>query len=93
MWLQVEKRFANSSIISYRSRLKSFVRDIGDIPIETFTMEHIFKLKQVLHQRENSEVFIRVCLACIKGLLGYCKTQLSVQLCTSPISLYTNLVI
>jgi integrase/recombinase XerD len=80
MWLQVEKRFANSSVVSYRSRLKCFVRDIGDIPIEEFTMEHIFKLKQVLHQRENSEVFIGVCLACIKGLLGYCKTQLSVPL-------------
>ena len=37
MWLQVEKRFANSSVVSYRSRLKSFVGDIGDIPIEEFT--------------------------------------------------------
>jgi integrase/recombinase XerD len=80
MWLQVERRFAQSSIVSYRSRLKCFVRDVGDIPIEEFTMEHIFKLKQILYQRENSEVFIGVCLACIKGLLSYCKTQLSVPL-------------
>lgn len=81
MWLQVEKRFANSSVVSYRSRLKCFIRDVGDIPIEEFKMEHIFRLKQILHQRENSEVFIGVCLACIKGLLSYCKTQLSVPLC------------
>ena len=68
-WLQVERRFAQSSITSYRSRLKCFVRDVGDIPIEKFTMEHIFKLKQILYERNNSEVFIGVCLACIKGLL------------------------
>ncbi len=85
MWLQVEKRFAQSSVISYRSRLKSFVRDVGDIEIDKLSMEHIFQLKQVLYQRNNSEVFIGVCLACIKGLLCYCKTQLSV-----PLSINTN---
>lgn len=84
MWLQVEKRFASSSIVSYRSRLKCFVRDVGDIPIEQFTMEHIFKLKQVLYQRENSEVFIGVCLACLKGLLNYSKIQLLIPLKINP---------
>lgn len=43
-------------------------------------MEHIFKLKQILHERNNSEVFIGVCLACIKGLLLYSKNQLSTPL-------------
>ncbi len=84
MWLQVERRFAQSSIVSYRSRLKCFVRDVGDVPIEEFTMEHIFKLKQILHQRNNSEVFIGVCLAVIKGLLIYCKSNLSTPLRFSP---------
>ena len=84
MWLQVEKRFANSSVVSYRSRLKCFVRDVGDIEIDKFTMEHIFKLKQVLYQRENSEVFIGVCLACLKGLLKYSNTQLSIPLQINP---------
>lgn len=84
MWLQVEKRFAQSSIVSYRSRLKCFVRDVGDIEIKGFTMEHIFKLKQILHQRENSEVFIGVCLACIKGLLKYYRDQYSAQLQINP---------
>ncbi len=84
MWLQVEKRFAQSSIVSYRSRLKCFVRDVGDIVIEELTMEHIFRLKQILHQRDNSEVFIGVALACIKGLLNYCKTQLSIPLRINP---------
>lgn len=84
MWLQVERRFAQSSIISYRSRLKCFVRDVGDIEIEKFGMEHIFKLKQILHERNNSEVFIGVCLACIKGLLLYCKNQLSTPLRFDP---------
>ena len=83
-WLQVERRFAQSSIVSYRSRLKCFVRDVGDIPIEEFTMEHIFKLKQILYQRENSEVFIGVCLACIKGLLKYCKSNLNTPLQINP---------
>ncbi len=84
MWLQVERRFAQSSIISYRSRLKCFVRDIGDIPIEKFTMEHIFELKKILYERQNSEVFIGVTLSCIKGLLNYCKNQLSAPLRFSP---------
>jgi len=83
-WLQVERRFAQSSIVSYRSRLKCFVRDVGDIPIEEFTMEHIFKLKQILHQRENSEVFIGVCLACIKGLLKYYRDRYSAPLQINP---------
>ncbi len=83
-WLQVERRFAKSSIVSYRSRLKCFVRDVGNIEIEKFGMEHIFKLKQILHERNNSEVFIGVCLACIKGLLLYCKNQLSTPLRFDP---------
>ncbi len=83
-WLQVEKRFAQSSVISYRSRLKCFIRDVGDISIEEFSMKDIFKLKQILYERNNSEVFIGVCLACIKGLLEYCKTQLEIQLAFNP---------
>lgn len=83
-WLQVERRFAQSSIISYRSRLKCFVRDVGDIPVEEFTMEHIFKLKQILHQRNNSEVFIGVALACIKGLLKYYRDRYSAPLQINP---------
>jgi len=83
-WLQVERRFAKSSIVSYRSRLKCFVRDVGDIEIEQFGMEHIFKLKQILHERENSEVFISVALASIKGLLSYCKILLSTPLRLNP---------
>jgi len=83
-WLQVERRFAQSSIISYRSRLKCFVRDVGDISVEEFTMEHIFKLKQILYKRENSEVFIGVCLACIKGLLKYYRDHYSALLQINP---------
>ena len=83
-WLQVEKRFAPSSIVSYRSRLKCFVRDVGDIPVEEFTMEHIFKLKQILYERNNSEVFICVCLACIKGLLKYYRDHYSAVLQIDP---------
>jgi len=86
-WLQVEKRFAQSSIISYRSRLKCFVRDVGDIFMEEFTMDDIFKLKQILHQRENSEVLIGVCLACIKGLLKYYRDHYSAQLQINPDSI------
>ena len=83
-WLQVERRFAQSSIVSYRSRLKCFIRDVGDIELEKFTMEHIFKLKQILYQRENSEVFIGVCLACIKGLLKYYRDHCSASLQINP---------
>jgi len=83
-WLQVERRFAPSSIVSYRSRLKCFVRDVGDIELDKFSMEHIFKLKQILHQRENSEVFIGVCLACIKGLLKYYRDRYSAPLQINP---------
>jgi site-specific recombinase XerD len=83
-WLTVERRFAKSSIVSYRSRLKCFVRDVGDIELGKFTMEDIFQLKQILHQRENSEVFIGVCLACIKGLLKYYRDRYSAPLQINP---------
>jgi len=47
-------------------------------------MEHIFKLKRILYQRENSEVFIGVCLACIKGLLKYYRDHYSAPLQINP---------
>lgn len=84
LFLQVEKRFAQSSIVSYRSRLKCFVRDVGDIPLEEFTMNHIFKLKQILFERGNSEVFVGVCLAVCKSLLNYSKNQLLISLQINP---------
>jgi site-specific recombinase XerD len=83
-WLQVERRFAKSSIVSYRSRLKCFVRDVGDIRLDEFTMEHIYKLKQILHERENTEVFMGVCLAVIKGLLKYYRDHYSTPLQINP---------
>lgn len=83
-WLQVERRFAKSSIVSYRSRLKCFVRDVGDVELGKFTMDHIFKLKQILHERENSEVFMGVCLACLKGLLKYYRDRYSAPLQINP---------
>jgi len=83
-WLQVERRFAQSSIISYRSRLNCIVRDIGDIQLENFTAEHIFKLKSILYERENSEVFTGVVMASIKGLLLYAKNQLNLSLKIDP---------
>lgn len=88
-WLQVERRFAKGSIVSYRSRLKCFVRDVGDVKLEEFTMEHIFKLKQILHERENSEVFMGVCLACLKGLLKYYRERCSPCFYFSKIDLST----
>jgi integrase/recombinase XerD len=86
-WLQVEKRFAKSSIVSYRSRLKCLVRDIGDVPVQEFTMEHIYRLKQILHERENTEVFMGVCLAVIKGLLKYYRDRYSASLQINPDSI------
>jgi len=89
-WLQVEKRFAKSSIVSYRSRLKCFIRDVGDIEIEQFRMEHIYKLKQILHERENTEVFMGVCLACIKGLLKYYRDRYSAPLDCQKTKIWIN---
>ncbi len=83
-WLQVEKRFAKSSIISYRSRLKGIVRDIGDLEIKNMTTEHIFKLKSILYDRQNSEVFTGVVMASIKGLLLYSRDQLGLKLKIDP---------
>ncbi|HLM83732.1 MAG TPA: tyrosine-type recombinase/integrase [Candidatus Bathyarchaeia archaeon] len=84
MWLQVERRFAPSSVVKYRSILKCFVRDVGNVEIDRFTMEHIFELKKILYERQNSEVFIGVTLACIKGLLKYCRNQRSAPLRLNP---------
>jgi len=84
IWLQVERRFAKSSIVSYRSRLKCFVRDVGDIKLGEFEMSHIFQLKRILHERENTEVFIGVALACIKGLLKYYRNLYSAPLKINP---------
>ena len=83
-WLQIERRFAKSSIVSYRSRLKSFVRDVGNVELSKFTMEHIFRLKQILHERNNTEVFIGVCLACLKGILKYYRDRYSAPLQIDP---------
>ncbi len=42
IWLQVERRFAQSSINSYRSRLKCFIRDVGDIKKRGYKGRFIF---------------------------------------------------
>lgn len=84
LWLQVERRFAESTIIKYRSVFRCFLRDVGDVVIRDFTMAHIFRLKQVLHSRNNSEVFIGVTLACIKGFLKYANKQLEIPLRLNP---------
>ncbi|MFA6048117.1 MAG: tyrosine-type recombinase/integrase [Parcubacteria group bacterium] len=83
-WLQVERRFAKSSIISYCSRLKGIVRDIGDLEIKNITSEHIFKLKSILYERQNSEVFTGVVMAAIKGLLLYARDQLKIPIQIDP---------
>ncbi len=84
LWLQVERRFAVSSVGKYRSVFKCFLRDVGDVVLVEFSMEHIFRLKQFLHQRENSEVFIGVTLACIKGFLRFCSQQKRIVLQINP---------
>lgn len=84
LWLLVERRFATSSIGKYRSVFRCFLRDIGDVLVEEITMNHIFRLKQVLHQRENSEVFIGVTLACLKGYLRFCIEQMQMTLRVKP---------
>lgn len=86
-WLQVEKRFAQSSIVSYRSRLKCIVRDIGDIELQNFSSEHIFKLKSILYERNNSEVFTGVVMAAIKNMLIYAKEQLKIEIKIDPESI------
>jgi len=60
------------------------VRDIGDIEIENITTEHIFKLKSILYERENSEVFTGVVMASIKGLLLYSRDLLKIPLQIDP---------
>lgn len=87
MWLQVERRFAPSSIISYRSRLKCIVRDIGDVELGNITTAHIFKLKSILFSRNNSEVFTGVVLASIKGLLFYSRDELKIEIKIEPDSI------
>ena len=84
LWLQVERRFAASSIVKYRSILKCFIRDVGNIKIKDFRMEHIFKLKQILYQRNNSEVFIGVTLSCLKGFLKYLRDYQKIRLKINP---------
>ncbi len=84
LWLQVERRFAESTIIKYRSVFRCFLRDVGNVTIRDFSMNHIFRLKQVLHSRKNSEVFIGVTLACIKGFLRYSNQQLQIPLAFNP---------
>jgi len=57
-WLQVERRFAQSSIISYRSRIKCFIRDVGDIEIEKLERAcylQIYKKRSI--QFESSILF------------------------------------
>lgn len=80
LWLEVERRFAQSSIGKYRSVFRCFIRDVGNVPVEDFTMKHIFMLKQVLRQRNNSEVFVGVTLACLKGYLRFCMQQLEIPI-------------
>jgi len=73
-WLQVERRFAQSSVISYRSRLKCFSRDVGEI-----VEDHIAKLKKEYNRRGLKPTTKAHNLAVIRELLRFCQDGLRLQ--------------
>jgi integrase/recombinase XerD len=73
-WLQVERRFAQSSVISYRSRLKCFIRDVGEI-----VEDHIAKLKKEYNRRGLKPTTKAHNLSVIRELLRFCQDGLRLQ--------------
>lgn len=78
-YARFELNFSPQTIIKYRDSLKSFIRDIGDKPVEEYEVQEFVTMKRLMMERGLSEPRISGVVYAVRSLLLYCKTFLNLD--------------
>jgi len=78
-YARYELNFSPQTIIKYRDSLKSFVRDIGDKPVEQYEVQEFVRLKKLMIDRGLSEARISSVVYAVRSFLLYCKNFLNLE--------------
>ena len=70
-YIQFELNYSPKSVQKYADCLKAIARYIGDIPVESITLEHVTDLKAKAIQNGSGESRIYSLIFALKGLLRY----------------------
>ena len=72
-YLSIERRFAPSTIFSYKNGIQWFIRDLGNLPAADIGMQHFISLKSRMQTRGARESRVSGVIAAVKSLLGYAR--------------------
>lgn len=78
-YARYELNFSPQTIIKYRDSLKSFMRDIGDKPVEAYEVQEFVRLKKLMMERGLSESRISSVVYAVRSFLAYCRNFLELQ--------------
>lgn len=72
-YARYELNFSPQTIVKYRDSLRSFLRDIGDKPVETFEVQDFVHLKKLMMERGLSEARIASVVYAVRSFLTFCR--------------------
>lgn len=72
-YARYELNFSPQTIVKYRDSLRSFVRDIGDKPVESYEIQEFVKLKRLMVERGLSESRIASVVYAVRSFFTYCR--------------------
>jgi len=78
-YARYELNFSPQTIIKYRDALKSFLRDLGDKPIEEYQVQEFVQLKKQMFERGLSESRVYSVVYAVRSLLLYCQNFLNLN--------------
>ncbi len=74
-----ELNFSPQTIIKYRDSLRSFIRDIGDKPVESLEVQDFVRLKKLMIERGIGWARISSVVYAVRGFLAYCRDFLKLK--------------
>jgi integrase/recombinase XerD len=78
-YARYDLNFSPQTCIKYRDSLKSFMRDLGDKPVEQYTIQEFVKLKKQMMDRGLSSSRIAGVIYAVRSFLAYCRNFLELN--------------
>ena len=78
-YARYECNFSPQTIIKYKDALRSFIRDIGDKPVETLDVQDFVRLKRIMMERGVSPARISSVIYAMRSFLSYCRDFLNIS--------------
>lgn len=73
-YARCELNFSPQTIVKYRDSLRSFVRDIGDKPVETYEVQEFVKMKKLMMDRGLSGARIASVVYAVRSFFTFCQS-------------------